>query len=73
MWRIPEACIVFEKAQGGWGGSLVAGMYGYVSSQAFSTSSAEKNMCLGFQWETTKNAFRFFQLESAALESEVGI
>lgn len=50
-----------------------------VSSQTFSVSGAEKNMCLGFQQETTtKNPFRFFQLESGARscsfrESEVWI
>lgn len=40
--------------------SFVAGIYRCVSSQTLSVSSAEKNMCLGFQWETaTKKSFPF--------------
>lgn len=39
---------------------FVAGIYRCVSSQTLSISSAEKTMCLGFQWETTtKKSFPF--------------
>lgn len=56
---------VFLEGSGRMGReSFVAGVYRRLSSQTRSVSSAEKNMCLGFQGETTtKKSFPFFQLE----------